>query len=263
MAGTLTPIRPAAPIREKYERRLLALIDEMHRSIVHWISAEYRRATPEVTLLASDETPASVLSKALRKLGKRWLDRFDDLAPRLADYFSTQVRDRCDRTLAADLRKGGMSVRFKMTAAMRDAFDAVRAENVGLIRSIAEQHLSQVETAVMQSVSRGRDLASLTQDLTARYGVTKRRAAFIARDQNNKATAVMTRVRHLELGITKAKWLHSAGGKAPRPEHVRFSGQVYDIARGHDFGYGEGPVLPGQLINCRCVSVPIVPGFGD
>lgn len=260
---TLTPIRPAAPIREKYERRMLALIDEMHRSLVHWLTAEYRRNSSEVTLLAADETPTRLLQTALGRLARRWLARFDELAPRLADYFSTQVRDRCDRTLAADLRKGGMSVRFRMTPAMRDAFAAVRAENVALIRSIAEQHLTQVEAAVMRSVSQGGDLASLTNELTARHGVTRRRAALIARDQNNKATAAMTRVRHLELGVKQAIWLHSAGGKTPRENHVAFSGKVYDIAAGHDFGDGEGPVHPGQLVNCRCVPKAIVPGFGD
>lgn len=260
---TLTPIRPAAPIRAKYEARLLALVDQMHRSIVRKIAAEYRRNTPEVTLLAADESPIAALSKLINGLGRQWLGRFDDLSPRLADYFATAVKDRCDRTLMRDLRVGGMSVRFKMTAAMRDAYQAVRAENVGLIRSVAEQHLGKVETIVMQSVSQGRDLGTLTNELTKSFGVTRRRAAFIARDQNNKATAVMTRVRHLELGITQAKWLHSAGGKTPRPEHVAMSGKIYDIAKGVDFGNGEGVVWPGTALNCRCVPVPIVPGFED
>ena len=38
----------------------------------------------------------------------------------------------------------------------------------------------------------------------------------------------------IEAGITKARWLHSAGGKTPRPEHVAFSGKTYDIATGAD-----------------------------
>ncbi len=258
---TLSPIRPAAPIRIKYEARILALLDEMQRSIVHWLTIEYRRNEPEVVLLGQDRSPAATLQAAMRKLSRRWLKRFDDLGPRMADYFATAVKDRNDRTLMADLRRGGMTVRFKATRAMNDAFQAVRAENVGLIRSVAEQHLGAVEQAVMRSVQTGRDLGSLTKELHERYGVTKRRAAFIARDQNNKATAVMTRVRHLELGITEAKWLHSAGGKTPRPAHVAFSGQRYKIADGHDFGDGEGSVWPGTAINCRCVPVPIVPGF--
>lgn len=259
----LSPIRPAAPIRARYEQRILALLDEMHVSILHWIAAAWRENPPESVLLGEDELPIRVLQRAMAKLADRWLGRFDELAGNLALYFATAVRNRCDRTLAADLSRGGMSVRFKMTRAMQDAYAAVRAENVGLIRSIAEHHLGQVETLVMQSVSQGRDLGTLTQALTKTYGVSKRRAALIARDQNNKATAVLTRTRHLELGITKAKWRHSAGGKHPRPAHVSFSGQSYEIATGHDFGDGEGPVWPGTAINCRCVAIPIVPGFDD
>lgn len=261
--STLKPIRPSAAIRADYERRLQAEIADMHASILRWLVAEYRRATPEIVIYASDDSPARTLQSAMRSLGRRWLKRFDELAPRLAQHFATAVHSRSDRALMADLRRAGMSVRFKMTAAMNDAFQATVGENVSLIRSIAEQHLGQVEQLVMRSVQDGRDVGALTKELTARYGVTKRRAAFISLDQNNKATAVMTKVRHLELGITKAKWLHSAGGRHPREKHVAFSGKTYDVAKGHDFGDGAGTVWPGTAINCRCVSVPIVPGFDD
>ncbi|MDE2434720.1 MAG: hypothetical protein KGM49_00535 [Sphingomonadales bacterium] len=259
----LKPIRPAAPIRARYEARLTAMIDDMHASILHWITAAWNKADPETTLYGQDEAPVKVLKSMMSQLGRQWSDRFDELADSLADYFSKAVLARNDRALAEMLRKGGFSVRFKMTKAMRQSYDAVRAENVGLIRSIAAQHLGQVDTLVMQSVSQGRDLATLTKALHRQLGVTKRRAAFIALDQNNKATAVLQKSRHIELGITKAKWLHSAGGKTPRPEHKAFSGKVYDIREGHDFGDGNGPVWPGTAINCRCVSVPIVPGFDD
>lgn len=259
----LRPIRPAAPIRIRYEQRLTAPIDEMHTSIVYWISAEWHRNEPETVLYGTDETPVRALRKAINSLADQWLDRFDTLADSLAAYFTKAIKDRTDRALMANLRQGGMTVKFKMTKPMRDAYDAVRAENVGLIRSIAQQHLGQVETLVMQSVSQGRDLGGLAKALEKQHDVTRRRAAFIARDQNNKATAVLTRARHIDLGITKAKWLHSAGGKHPRPAHKSFTGKVYDIREGHDFDDGEGPVWPGTAINCRCVSVPIVPGFDD
>lgn len=263
MTATLTPIRPSAAIRAQYEKRLFALVDEMHRSYLYWLRSEYRRVQPRVSALAGDESPVGLLQRRLNDLGKRWLKRFDTLAEELSSHFSKQVKDRCDRSLAASMRRNGFTVRFRMSEAMRDAFSAVRAENVGLIRSIAQQHLTQVETLVMQSVQRGRDLGGLTKELEQRYHITRRRAATIARDQNNKATATMTRARHLELGITQAKWLHSAGGKQPRERHVAFSGKTYNIAEGHDFGDGLGPVLPGEAINCRCVAQPIVPGFGE
>lgn len=257
----LKPVRPAAPIRAKYEARLFALIDEMHASILHWVSAEWNKADPETTLYGTDESPVNMLKTMIARLGKQWTGRFDELAENLSAYFAKSVMARNDRALAEMLRKGGFTVRFKMTKAMRQTFNAVRAENVGMIRSIADQHLARVETIVMQSVSQGRDLATMTKALTRQFGVTKRRAAFIALDQNNKATATLRSVREQEIGITEGYWLHSGGGKEPRASHKAFSGKRFKLSEGHDFGDGFGKVLPGQAINCRCTWRAIVPGF--
>lgn len=257
---TLTPVQPSAPIRIEYQRKIDALVDDMAASVAYWVKASYRANEPATVEIAQDSA-ATILQAAFDKLAARWLKRFDDMAPKMADWFVGSTKTRVDRAMSADLRKAGFTVKFKMTKAMYDAFDAVIDENVTLIKSIASQHLTQVRVSLMQSVQNGRDLGFLAAELEKRHGITKRRAALIAKDQNNKATAVMVRTRALEAGLTQAKWLHSAGGKEPRPEHVAFSGQVYDIAKGHDFENGEGIVWPGTAINCRCVSVPIVPGF--
>ena len=86
-------------------------------------------------------------------------------------------------------------------------------------------------------------------------------AALIARDQNNKATATITRARQEDLGITHAYWIHSNGGKKPRPSHVK-AGQektVYEVSKGW-FDPDEGEYIwPGMLINCRCVCKAILP----
>lgn len=249
--GTLPPTRPAAPIRIVYQRKLEEAVEEMHRSVSHWITADYRRE------MALDASAPRVLQAAVGKLSRRWLRNFDKLSGKLSDWFAKKVEERSTRALADALRRGGFTVRFKPTRAMNEAFQAVVGENIALIKSIPEQYLKSVEGAVMRSVQTGRDLGTLVEELTNAYGVTKRRAALIARTQNNQATAVMTRVRQIEAGITKARWLHSAGGKTPRPEHVAFSGKEYDIADGAPVEGG----WPGVAINCRCVSVPVIPGF--
>lgn len=76
----------------------------------------------------------------------------------------------------------------------------------------------------MQSVGRGRDLKTLTDELEKRYGITRRRAALIARDQNNKATSVMQSARQRSVGITEGIWRHSRAGKTWRPSHVKANG---------------------------------------
>ena len=256
----LRPVHPNAGIRAAYRKKLLALVDEMLDSYLYWVRAAYRRNPPE---MAMDDVPARELEKALAGLAKRWEKNFDTASKELAKYFATKVEKRSSAALQGILKRGGFTVEFKMSAALRDVMTATVAENVSLIKSIAPQFHSQVSVMVMQSVSAGRDLAPLTRQLQKQFGVTRRRAELIARDQNNKATAQITRARYVDLGIQKAVWLHSGGGKTKRPTHVKQSGKPFDMAEGW---YDPDPrvkrfIQPGELINCRCVCRAVVKGF--
>jgi len=256
--AVLKSVRPNLGVEVEYRRRLDRLIREMHDSILYWVRAAYRANEPRV---AQDETPAAALAAVVGRLSRRWQDKFDEAAEGLATYFSTAAEERSSATLRRVLRDGGWSVRFQMTRTMRDVLAATVNQNVALIKSIPQQYLSDVEGLVQRSVQSGRDLGKLTRDLERRYAVTRRRAALIARDQNNKATSAFNRVRQQDLGITEAVWMHSHAGEEPRPSHVRMDGKRYRVDEGMwDEDEGEY-VWPGQLINCRCTSRPVVPGF--
>lgn len=249
---SLPAVHASAAIEIAYRRRLTRLIESMHRSLSWWIGAAYRQNAPELARLAADASPARVMVAAIRRLRRQWERQFDALAKDLAAWFAKEQAQRSDTALRSALRRGGFSVRFTKTRAMNDAYQAIIAENVGLIKSIPQQYLTQVEGMVMRSVQSGRDLAPLAKDLQDQFGVTKRRAALISRDQNNKASAVLLRVRHQELGITHARWVHSRAGKTPRPSHVKASqdGVVYEISTGwYDPDEGQR-IWPGTLINC-------------
>ena len=257
---TLRGVQPSAAVRAEYERRLLAMIEAMQASVLRDVTAAYRRKPPE---MAADESPAAALRAAIRRLTRRWLKRFDEGAPKLAAWFAQAASKRSDTALRKILKDAGFSVEFKMTAAQNDVMQAAVAENVALIKSIPQHLLGQVEGLVMRSVQVGRDLGSLTKDLKKQFGVTQRRAELISRDQNNKATAVLTRTRQVEAGLTQAIWCHSAGGKTPRPSHVKAGKEraVYDLDRGWWDPDEKRFILPGELINCRCFARPVVKGF--
>lgn len=255
----LRPLHPNAGITANYRAKIDKLICEMDASVQYWVKAKYRSNEP---LMAMDDIlPANDLVRTIRALAKRWQKNFDKAAWDLADYFTGAVGARTDAALRKILRDGGFSVQFKMTRAMRDVFNATRAQNVALIKSIPEQYLKNVEGMVMRSVQRGRDLGGLTKELEHNFGVTRKRAAFIARSQNNLASGAMNRARQVELGITKAKWRHSGAGKHPRPTHVANNGKLYDVKRGWYDPHEKKWVLPGELPNCRCVSISVIPGF--
>jgi uncharacterized protein with gpF-like domain len=260
---TLQPVRPNVGIARSYQRRLDKLIEEMHNSLVYWLRAAYRKRPPEMHRLAQDASPARTLQSTFNGLRRRWEKRFDEQAQELAKYFTMTAAQRSDAALKSILKRGGMSVEFVKTRAVNDVLAATIHENVSLIRSIAAQHLGAVEQMVARSVHAGRDLGMLTDQLQQQFGVTKRRAALIARDQNNKATAQVQRVRHLELGIKEAIWLHSGGGREPRPSHVKAGREQmrYDLSKGWFDPEVQRYIFPGELISCRCVSRPVIEGF--
>lgn len=256
----LRPVRPNVGIETAYRGRLTRLIDAMSDSVIYWLKASYRANTPRI---AQDETPADALRRSIRKLAAQWTRRFDVAAVKLGDYFALSVEKRSSAALRKILRDGGISVEFKMTAAMRDVVDATIHANVALIKSIPSQYFDQVEGAVMRSVQTGRDLAGLVQDLQRYSGITKRRAAFIALDQNNKATSAFNTARQLELGIDEAEWHHSGGGKEPRPTHVQAGREKvrYKISTGWYDPAVKRFIRPGEEPGCRCVGKPIIKGF--
>lgn len=213
------------------------------------MAAAYKKTPPRVSeLIAQDASPSKEILKVIKALSRRWVKRFNDAAPLIADAYVNAMGDATDKAFKQSLKDAGFAVEFKVTRPMQDALNASIAENVGLIRSIPEQYLTQVEGIVMRSYTAGRDLETMTKELRARYPITKRRAELIARDQSNKLNATVTRTRRLELGLTKAVWIHSGGGKEPRQSHVKFSGKEFDIEKG---AYIDGEhIQPGELINC-------------
>lgn len=251
----LSPVRPNAGIAAAYHKELRSLADAMTDEAMRMLKRCYKR---EEGAIALDASPASILRGAMKALSSTWLKRFDELADKLSRDIIGRSADNVDVSLRRALRKGGFTVKFKPTKAQKNVLEASIAENVALIKSIPEKYLTEVEGIVMRSVSKGFDAGQMAAQLQKRRGITQRRAYTIASDQTRKATAAFARVRSVELGITEGIWKHSAGGKEPRKSHKDFSGKVFDLREGHDFGDGFGPVLPGEAINCRCYYTPVI-----
>lgn len=236
----------------------MALVDEMSRSYDYWLKAQYRATPPR---MATDAMPARELERLLREMGVKWEKRFADAAPKLAEFFARSVRGQTERRLKAILRDSGISVKLTMTPELRDIMRAEVVENVSLIKSIPAQFHTQVEGLVMRSVTEGRDLSYLTEQLQDRFGITERRAKFIALNQNNQATSAIRRERETSVGIEEGVWLHSAAGKEPRPTHVANSGKRFSLRDGWYDPAVKKFIWPGTEPGCRCTWKALVRGF--
>jgi SPP1 gp7 family putative phage head morphogenesis protein len=257
----LSPVWDNAGVAAWYRRQLTRLVDDMHSSLVLHIEAAYKREPPSIGFAHDDA--ATVLSRALAKWGQLWTRKFNLLSGVIAQRFASKNFEATETATRAAFAAAGWTVKFKPTARSVEAYRAVIAENVNLIKSIPQQYLKDVRTQVWALVMKGGDLGTLSKNLQASYGVTKRRAALIARDQNAKAKAVIENTRRREIGITEAVWMHSHAGKEPRPAHVAMNGKRFSLAKGMWDSVEKEWVLPGQLINCRCTSRALIPALGE
>ncbi|MGJ8498377.1 hypothetical protein, partial [Glaesserella parasuis] len=163
---------------------------------------------------------------------------------------ATQAAERWyDSNVAAwrsKLGRAGFDIKMQLSPAQKLILQAKVPENVALIKSIQQDYHKDIQGIVTRNFLAGRDLAPMAEQIKARGGVSTRRAALIARDQSNKATAQMNSARQRELGIQWALWKHSSAGKEPRVEHQRAAREdwYYDVNVGIDFGDSFGQVLP-------------------
>ena len=102
MAKVIRAIKPNAGIRAKYRKRLVSLLDEMQRSVVWWLRAEYRK---QETRIAQDASPASDLQDRLKSLFRYWTKRWRESAESFAREFA------CDDDLGARQPPGILRVR--------------------------------------------------------------------------------------------------------------------------------------------------------
>jgi uncharacterized protein with gpF-like domain len=258
---TVRGIRANVGTIANYSAALDGHVKEMHDSMMYWLQAAYKKQPPALaTLVANDATPPSKrIKKILKQYGDKWIQKFNEWAPILAERYTKETFKHTDGAFRRALRESGWAVEFTMSPAVADAFQASLAENIGLIRSIPEKYLQQVEGAVMRAYAVGGDLQAMVKDLNAIYPGASHRAKLIARDQTRKATAVVQRARQLELGFVDAIWMHSHAGKEPRISHMKAGKdkRQYKIAEGC---YIDGEYIqPGEKINCRCTARAVLP----
>lgn len=236
-----------------YQRILDKKILAMTMSAEYWAKTQYNQNA------YFNRSPKNIATK-LNALEATWHTAFTNLGLRVVPKFVSVVEKHATSYLNRTLAKGKIpTVNFQMTQEMRDAVEGIIETNVNLIKSIPQHYFTQVKTITLESVTRGRDLRYMTDELQKQTGITRRRAIFIAQDQNNKASAELSRIRQRSIGITKGIWIHSGGGSNPRKSHVAASGTGFELDKGLPLGENGEYILPGTIYNCRCQWRPLSP----
>lgn len=254
------PLQHNAAVAVRYVGALSGLTAQMTAQVKREVLRLFK-TDAAASHFGEDATIASQSRMLMSSLGNRFNDLFAKKAKPLAENMVADADKSGTKALHASLQKlsGGMSLKTSLSnPTLNEITKAAVAENVSLIKSIAQEYLQKVEGAVMRSITTGSGLQDLVPALEQYEGQTHRRAKNIALDQTRKAYNSINRGRMEALGVRKFMWHHSGGGAHPREDHVDMDGEV--------FSFGNLPVIdartgergiPGQAPNCKCTMSPV------
>lgn len=156
---------------------------------------------------------------------------------------------------------------------LRDQLELFASQNSTLIESLTDDTLSEVSGIVERGLVEGSRFTEVSRDLQKRFGISRRRADLIARDQTSKLNSSLTRLRQQSVGADTYRW-QTSNDERVRESHRMMSGKVCSwedptIWLNEQTGKWEkrpqsaSQAHVGYDINCRCVGLVRIEGLID
>lgn len=235
-----------------YNTQMQKIIAEIRRAINENLMPIVEQEKPAYT---ADAWPERIQDMIETLKGWYSSKRFNDLADSIAGSF---VRSTVSAVDKKNKIKIGINV-FGNSEKITNYLKAATVQNAGLIKSIPEQYLNNVSNTVLTAMRNGvlpQDIASSLKD---DYGVTQRRARFIARDQAAKVNGEIDKQRQIDSGFVYFKWIDSADERVrTNHEHIalRNNGFGVGVYRWDDLPLSDKgeKIQPGSDYNCRCTA---------
>lgn len=258
---TAITIKPSDAIALKYRREMVGMVRAMAKDIHKEVMGVYRPYREmRRAKMVGDASVVEMMVSAFKRLQGKWGD--DTEANKQARSFVKAVDGHVVAGFTRGLRREvkdddemvapSPAIKRLKGLDLRTTQEAAIADNVSLIKSIPEKYLNDVQNDVMRGLQDGWPLDRMSASLQHRYGITKRRADTIARDQCAKVTENLKTKRAIAVGFTEGVWWHSDGSRHPRKSHQAANGKRFDLSKGCEID-GEF-IFPGQEINCKCFS---------
>jgi len=142
-------------------------------------------------------------------------------------------------------------------------------QNAQLITNMTENEAERVSGIIQRAIQEGSNYESITENIEKSFGITRRHAKLIARDQTSKLNGSLTKLRQQEAGVSNYKW-QTSDDERVRQDHKVLDGK---ICRWDDptLYYNEQSkkwekrskiggtnVHTSVDVNCRCVPIPIL-----
>lgn len=145
-------------------------------------------------------------------------------------------------------------------------------QNAQLISNMTTNEIERVGGYIQRALQEGSSYASVVENIEKSFGITRRHAKLIARDQTSKLNGSLTKLRQQEAGISTYRW-QTSGDERVRADHRVLDGKIcrWDdptVYLNEKTGKWEKRSKIGGTnvhtsvdVNCRCVPIPIIEGM--
>ena len=253
-------MRPSVGTESRYNAELQRIVRAIRKDIDAAL-------IPMIKALERDyiaDSWVDVIAGGLRGLLEKWSsEKYKALANRIAGQFVQSANTENDKkfknSLGIEVQGMGINI-YGGSPELQDYLAASAYDNAQLIKSIPAQYLGQVESLVMANMRAGLRPSAITKQLQQQFGITQRRAKFIARDQTSKINGDLNEKRQKAIGGEYFEWL-SSDDERVRHNHKMIANRVTAYGKGvyrwDNLPLSEKgePIKPGSDYNCRCVSI--------
>lgn len=133
------------------------------------------------------------------------LDRMLYLIANLEQRFSTREWKKVvNKTLGVNLLEDYYNKDF-----YKDLIEKWVSDNVDLIKTVPNNSLKKMKSIVYDNYMKGETTTNIVKAIQKQYGMDKRHARMIARDQTAKLNAAITQYQQMDAGIEKYEWYDS------------------------------------------------------
>lgn len=229
--------------------------------------------------LTKEKLPKEVVN-AINVSEARFVQKLDKIDTKLVqlldkkpweDFLFTDLFDKAVFRMDKEFRSNveSITIQPKVTAFQAEKISSEWQKSLQRsIKDFTKKEIQALREQVREAYFKGDRYGSLIKSIQSSYGVTDRKAEFLARQETKLLTAAYQGARFVEAGIPGYHWKAVSGTSAhPTRHRHRELSEMSD--RGKVFYWDKPPVTtepgqpqrrnnPGQDYNCRCSAIPVV-----
>lgn len=254
------PIYPAGVEREsqRLSRAYMSILQQTMKECMPEIIAAAKREKENARTDGNDDLIAvvnRVFSEMRLMLSKKSDDfslrsKLEKLANLNRKLSIREWKRAVKATIGLDLMDDYYNSEF-----FRDTIPQWIDDNVNLITSVPKETLDQMQQIVTEGYRKGKSTTQISKEVRERYGVGKRKANLLARDQIAKLNGQLAQKQQQDAGCEEYIWSTSEDSRV-RDSHRVLDGKKFRWDTPPDVGGGRH-CNPGEDYQCRCVALPV------